>query len=137
MNEGFERIVDLRFLLLFSRDELEKLICGEPAVWSRAFLEDHVQFAGRLTRSDPLAQKFTEVASELSPTQQMALWRFVSGDRRMSTKEIREGYLFSVNVKEDTGEDWLPTAATCIRMLYLPAYVRVNWRYDGRNPRKR
>ena len=112
-------------MTLFSREELEKLICGEPAVWSREFLEEHVRVTGGLTRTEPLAQQFLEVASELSATQQTALWRFVSGDRRMPMKEMREGVLFSVGVKEGAGEDVLPTAATCIRMMYLPGYVGV------------
>ncbi len=119
---GLSRLVKGFALQMFSAKELQTLISGEDGpldvdAWQRA-----VHYAGGFHPSQPIIHDFWETVRGFTPVQQRKLLRFVTSSSfvpLMGWEALNPPITIS---KRDGGDEYLPTAATCVNLLKLPEY---------------
>ncbi len=120
---GFSRFIRPFAARLFNEAELQMLISGEDgpldiAAWQRA-----VHYSGGYHPSQPIIREFWEVVEGFTAQQQRKLLLFITSCSRPPLQGF--GALFPQICihKRDGGDEFLPTAATCMNLLKLPAYT--------------
>ncbi|XP_073151453.1 E3 ubiquitin-protein ligase UPL4 [Henckelia pumila] len=122
---GFDQVLSVQHLKVFTEEELERLLCGEHVLWNSDELLDHVKFDHGYTISSPPIVNLLEIMREFDREQQRAFLQFVTGAPRLPT-----GGLASLNpkltiVRKHCGK-WidadLPSVMTCANYLKLPPY---------------
>ncbi|CAN6470950.1 unnamed protein product [Victoria cruziana] len=122
---GFNQVLPIRHLQIFTEDELDRMLCGEQDAWvSEAFL-DHVKFDHGYTSSSLPVVHFLEIIGEFKHDERRAFLQFVTGAPRLPP-----GGLAALNPKltvvcKNSGgnADWdLPSVMTCANYLKLPPY---------------
>ncbi|XP_075474736.1 E3 ubiquitin-protein ligase UPL4-like isoform X1 [Primulina tabacum] len=122
---GFDQVLSVQHLKVFTEEELERLLCGEHVLWNSDELLDYIKFDHGYTISSPPVVNLLEIMREFDREQQRAFLQFVTGAPRLPT-----GGLASLNpkltiVRKHCGK-WidadLPSVMTCANYLKLPAY---------------
>ncbi|XP_075510126.1 E3 ubiquitin-protein ligase UPL4 isoform X1 [Primulina tabacum] len=122
---GFDQVLSVQHLQVFTEGELERLLCGEHALWNSDELLDNIKFDHGYTISSPPIVDLLEIMQEFNHEQQRAFLQFVTGAPRLPT-----GGLASLNpkltiVRKHCGK-WidadLPSVMTCANYLKLPPY---------------
>uniref|UniRef100_A0A7I4DP31 HECT domain-containing protein n=1 Tax=Physcomitrium patens TaxID=3218 RepID=A0A7I4DP31_PHYPA len=80
---GFNQVFPLSSLQIFSEDELDYLLCGRRELWAPESLPDIMKFDHGYTASSPPIRNLLDIMSELSPEDQRAFLRFVTGAPRL------------------------------------------------------
>ncbi|KAG0572814.1 hypothetical protein KC19_VG127600 [Ceratodon purpureus] len=80
---GFNQVFQLSSLQIFSQDELEYLLCGRRELWAPESLPDIMKFDHGYTASSPPIRNLLGIMSELTPDEQRAFLRFVTGAPRL------------------------------------------------------
>ncbi|KZV58123.1 hypothetical protein F511_37571 [Dorcoceras hygrometricum] len=122
---GFDQVLNVQHLKIFTEEELERLLCGEHVLWNSDELLDHIKFDHGYTISSPPVVNLIEVMREFDSEQQRAFLQFVTGAPRLPS-----GGFASLNpkltiVRKHCGK-WidadLPSVMTCANYLKLPPY---------------
>nr|CAD1817569.1 unnamed protein product [Ananas comosus var. bracteatus] len=123
---GFNEVLPVKALQIFSEDELDRLICGEQQdTWDFPHLVDHMKFDHGYTASSSHVIYLLEIMQEFERDQRRAFLQFVTG-----TPRLPPGGIASLNPKltvvrklgsNDADLD-LPSVMTCANYLKLPPY---------------
>ncbi|XP_042440101.1 E3 ubiquitin-protein ligase UPL4-like [Zingiber officinale] len=122
---GFNEVFPLKYLQMFTEDDLERLLCGEQDAWKLSELVDHIKFDHGYNASSPTAIDLLDIIQEFDYDQRRAFLQFVTGAPRLA-----HGGLAALNPKltvvrkhSDFGADLgLPSVMTCANYLKLPQY---------------
>ncbi|KAK2977601.1 hypothetical protein RJ640_007237 [Escallonia rubra] len=122
---GFNQVLPIRHLQIFTEEELERLLCGEREIWNANDLMDHIKFDHGYTASSPPVTNLLEIIREYDCELQKAFLRFVTG-----APGLPFGGLASLNpkltiVRKQSGncpDADLPSVMTCANYLKLPPY---------------
>lgn len=80
---GFNQVFDLSTLRIFSEDELDVILCGWKELWTPETLSEHIKFDHGYTAVSPPIRQLLEIMEELTPEEQRAFLRFVTGAPRL------------------------------------------------------
>ena len=110
-------------LQMFNAAELQMLISGEDGpldleAWARA-----THYAGGYHPSQPVIRDFWSVVKEFTPQQQRKLLRFITSSSRAPLLGFESFYPPITISKRDGGDEYLPTAATCVNLLKVLVLV--------------
>uniref|UniRef100_A0A0G4FMN8 HECT domain-containing protein n=1 Tax=Chromera velia CCMP2878 TaxID=1169474 RepID=A0A0G4FMN8_9ALVE len=117
--EGFLRICGAPMLPLFSAEELQLLVCGEPQVDFKE-LRKGAQYEGGYSETHPFILGFWDTLEGFSLEQKLRFLHFCTGSSRVPVGGLKELNLKIQRNGPDT--DRLPTAYTCFNALLLPEY---------------
>lgn len=118
---GFADVVPLRFIRLFSHEELQLLISGRVGELDLQDWKRHTAYSGGYVEETPVIRWFWEALSELTAEQQGKLLQFVTSSPRAPLMGF--SYLVpSFCIHRSEGHVRLPTASTCMNLLKLPEY---------------
>ncbi len=113
MSKGFEAVIPERVVKLFSWDQLEVLVCGNPII-DIALWKQQSSSTGLSTRT---VAWFWKVMESLSNKEQSAFIRFAWGRSRLPP--LKE---FTTKMRLTSGSGRLPVAHTCFFSVELPEY---------------
>ena len=115
---GIQALVPQRSIALFTWDQLERAVCGEPEI-SIEDLKKHTIYAN-WTEQHPVVKRFWKVMEGLDNKDRSQFLRFTWGRSRLPHKDSwpRPFKLCARNY----GDDMLPLAHTCFFELELPQY---------------
>ncbi|PIA45461.1 hypothetical protein AQUCO_01700766v1 [Aquilegia coerulea] len=122
---GFNQVLPLKSLKIFTAEELDQLLCGEQNAWNYNELLDHIKFDHGYTASSPTIIKLLEIMQEFEYNQRRAFLQFVTGAPRLPP-----GGLAALNPKltivckpcKGGADGDLPSVMTCANYLKLPPY---------------
>ncbi|KAJ6840622.1 E3 ubiquitin-protein ligase UPL3 [Iris pallida] len=135
---GFNQVLDISSLQIFSPHELDYLMCGRIELWEPETLVDHIKFDHGYTAKSPAIVNLLEIMGEFNAEQQHAFCQFVTGAPRLPP-----GGLAALNPKltivrkhsstatstttngtgtSESADDDLPSVMTCANYLKLPPY---------------
>ncbi|KAG5243613.1 E3 ubiquitin-protein ligase [Salix suchowensis] len=122
---GFNQVFPIQHLMIFTEEELERLLCGEHEFWAFNELLDHIKFDHGYTASSPPVVNLLEIIKEFEYEQLRSFLQFVTGAPRLPT-----GGLASLNPKltivrkhcSNCADVDLPSVMTCANYLKLPPY---------------
>ncbi|XVE76239.1 hypothetical protein DITRI_Ditri12bG0156800 [Diplodiscus trichospermus] len=122
---GFNQVFAIKHLLIFTEEELERLLCGECDFWAFNELLEHIKFDHGYTASSPPIINLLEIIQEFEYAQRRAFLQFVTGAPRLPP-----GGLASLNPKltivrkhsSNSADTELPSVMTCANYLKLPPY---------------
>ncbi|CAE7330384.1 UPL6 [Symbiodinium natans] len=122
---GFRRLVDERWLRMFSEDELQQVVSGSSSGSLNVDdLQRHTQLSNCSGPRDRLVLDFFAALKAMSPQHQTKLLRFVTSCSRaplLGFSHLQPPFtVHKVHIRSD-GEK-LPTASTCFNTLKLPTY---------------
>ena len=118
-------MIDPAWLQLFNEPELQVLISGSnTGKIDVADMRAHSRYVGGYTGLDRNIHRFWKVVSNMTPSQQAALLKFVTSCERPPAsgfKSMNPPFTIQrVWITKD--KDKLPTASTCFNTLKLPTY---------------
>lgn len=112
---------------MFGAEELSILLAGEKRALDMEDLRAHTRYSGGYHPSQPIIQWLWDALRSFTPDQQAAFLMFVTSCSRQPL--LGFGQLNpplcvqKVPLQDDRGEgERLPSAATCMNLLKLPAY---------------
>eukprot|EP00897_Mesotaenium_endlicherianum_P009531 jgi/Mesen1/8606/ME000050S08019 len=76
-------VFQLASLEVFNEEELEAILCGRKELWRPETLAEHLKFDHGYTASSPPIVNLLEIMGELTPEEQHAFLRFVTGAPRL------------------------------------------------------
>jgi len=117
--KGFKMLCDSDGFKLFRAEELELLICGNPALDFEA-LEKHTEYDNGYTKDHPTIKNFWSVVHSLALDQKKKLLFFATGSDRAPIGGL--GSMPFIITRHGTDSDRLPSAHTCFNHLLLPEY---------------
>ncbi|KAG5517992.1 hypothetical protein PMAC_000447 [Pneumocystis sp. 'macacae'] len=119
--KGLSEIIDIKWLSMFSCQELQNLIGGSSIPIDINDLRNNSVYGG-FQDDDPTIELFWSVVHEFSDIERRLLLKFVTSVSRpplLGFKDLRP--LFCIrNGGDDINR--LPTASTCVNLLMLPRY---------------
>jgi len=119
--QGLQRVVPKEWLAAFSPSELHVMISGSREHIDLADWKANTNYSGGYNAGHPVIEAFWRVVESLAPEEQSELLRFASSSSRAPL--LGFCYLeprFTIHRAE--GKERLPTAATCMNLLKLPAF---------------
>ena len=119
--EGIAQGMNTRALEHFNAAELDLLLCGSPARWTRQDLEDFLDYDHGYTASSRPCIILREVLAEMTSQEQEKFLKFVTGSPRLPVQGLSGLYPRLTVVRKD-GSSALPSASTCTNYLKLPDY---------------
>jgi ubiquitin-protein ligase E3 C len=119
---GFAHFVRPFAARLFNEQELQMLISGEEGPLDIAQWQRSCQYSGGYHPSQPIIREFWEVVESFTAQQQRGLLRFITSCSRPPLQGFDALYPQICIHKRDGGDEYLPTAATCMNLLKLPVY---------------
>jgi len=128
MRKGFNDVVPLGMLSMFSWREVERLVCGSPEVDVDA-LKRHTTYNGNLTATSPVVCMLFKALKSFTNEERQLFLRFVWGRNRLPShdSEWQQHFVIntlrSSNTTDPTASDQLlPVAHTCFFTIDLPDY---------------
>lgn len=122
---GFNQVLPLRSLQIFTEEELDQLLCGEPNAWSYNELLDHIKFDHGYTSSSPSIIHFLEILQEFDGNEQRAFLQFVTGAPRLppgGLAALKPKLTIVCKESNRWADSDLPSVMTCANYLKLPCY---------------
>ncbi|KJE95518.1 ubiquitin ligase E3A isoform 1 [Capsaspora owczarzaki ATCC 30864] len=116
---GFDMVTADTAITLFSPEELEILICGEPNFDFHS-LENATEYDGGFDKDSPVIRFFWEVVHDMSEEEKKRLLFFATGSDRVPVGGL--SHLNLTIVRNGTDAERLPTAHTCFNVLMLSEY---------------
>jgi len=125
LHRGFYEIIPANSIMIFTPNELENLLCGNPTIdvmdWRK-----HTLYRG-YSNSDKLIQWFWKTVEGFSQDQRALLLQFSTGSRRCPVDGFKalpssdgRRQLFTIQALAVT--DGMPLAHTCFNRIDLPRY---------------
>ncbi|EDV24531.1 uncharacterized protein TRIADDRAFT_56425 [Trichoplax adhaerens] len=123
IREGMSKVIPVPLLSLFTGQELERMVCGNPEI-PIDLLKSVSTFKG--VKSDsPIVQWFWEVLEGFSSYERSLFLRFVWGRTRLprTIADFRgRDFVLQVLDKYSPPDDFLPESYTCFFLLKIPRY---------------
>lgn len=122
---GFNQVFPIKYLQIFTEEELERLLCGERDSWDFNELLEKIKFDHGYTASSPPIINLLEILRQFNHEQRRAFLQFTTG-----APHLPLGGLAALNPKltivrkhcsKWVDED-LPSVMTCANYLKLPPY---------------
>lgn len=124
MRKGFNDVVPLGMLSLFSWREVERLVCGSQNVDIDA-LKRHTTYNGGLSATSPVVRMLFNALQSFTNEERQLFLRFVWGRNRLPSHDTDWQQHFVINtLRSSSGnaDAMLPVAHTCFFTLDLPGY---------------
>lgn len=131
---GFNQVLPLSSLQIFTENELDYLFCGVHNLWVAETLTDYVKFDHGYTAQSPPILNLLEIMAEFTPPQQQAFLQFITGCPRLPpgglgalnpkltvVRKNFSGAIGDLN-SQRTMDAELPSVMTCANYLKLPPY---------------
>ncbi|KAK1558452.1 hypothetical protein Q3G72_002483 [Acer saccharum] len=135
---GFNQVLDITSLQIFTPHELDNLLCGRRELWEAETLSEHIKFDHGYNAKSPAIVNLLEIMGELTPDQQRAFCQFVTGAPRLppgglavlnpKLTIVRKHSSTAANTASngigvsESADDDLPSVMTCANYLKLPPY---------------
>ena len=81
---GLNMVLNPKVLTIFSIQELEDRLCGQPVEWTREMLLESIDFCGGFGKEDAYIQQFVDVLISLTLEERERLLMFVTGKKRFT-----------------------------------------------------
>jgi hypothetical protein len=120
IKRGFACIVPLRIMQLFTWQQVEVLVAGEPDI-DVDYLREHTEYRG-YKPTDEVIKRFWRVLSSLSASERSMFVRFVWGRSRLPLKGRSWPQTFKIQKATGVDDTHLPVTHTCFFSIELPAY---------------
>ncbi|KAH7436454.1 hypothetical protein KP509_05G020700 [Ceratopteris richardii] len=127
---GFQRLIQPKWINMFSEHELQVLISGSVEGLNLDDLQSNAKYSGGYSESHPVIQMFWETIKTLDLNLQQKFLKFVTGCSRgplLGFKYLEPQFCIQRAAPEDASDDILdrlPTSSTCMNLLKLPPYKR-------------
>ena len=119
---GFSRLIRNFTVRMFNEAELQMLISGEDGPLNIDAWELAVEYGGGYHPTQPIMQDFWETVRSFTPEQQRKLLKFITSSSFAPLLGF-DSYWPPITISKRTGGDqFLPTASTCVNLLKLPEY---------------
>jgi len=127
IRKGLGTIVPIQLLSLFTWQELESMVCGQPEI-DIVYLRSNTEYGHPFHDSHPTITIFWKVMESLSHKERATFLRFVWGQSRLPSNPADFKSKFKINPEHHShgvGPDGqLPVSHTCFFTLDLPQYSR-------------
>jgi ubiquitin-protein ligase E3 C len=139
LRAGFQSMIPLEWIRMFSTRELQLLISGDRRSIDLADMKAHVTYGSGYHPSQPYIQAFWDIVAEMGPEDQGNLLKFVTSCSRqplLGFSQLQPTFCIQkipAYASQYTGLEpprqgevpRLPSAATCMNLLKLPMYDSV------------
>lgn len=122
---GFRDLIPMAWLRMFGAEELQILLTGEKRAIDIENLRAHTRYSGGYHPSQPIIQWFWEALRSFTPDQQSMFLMFVTSCSRqplLGFQHLNPPVCIQRVPLTAEGGDRLPSSATCMNLLKLPAY---------------
>lgn len=122
---GFRDLIPMPWLRMFGAEELQILLTGEKRAIDIENLRAHTRYSGGYHPSQPIIQWFWEALRSYTPDEQSAFLMFVTSCSRqplLGFQCLNPPMCIQRVALTTEGGDRLPSSATCMNLLKLPAY---------------
>jgi len=122
---GFRDLIPMPWLRMFGAEELQILLTGEKRAIGIENLRAHTRYSGGYHPSQPIIQWFWEALRSYTPDEQSAFLMFVTSCSRqplLGFQCLNPPMCIQRVPLTAEGGDRLPSSATCMNLLKLPAY---------------
>ncbi|VDP96609.1 unnamed protein product, partial [Trichobilharzia regenti] len=121
---GFQRVLPLRWLALFTGTELGQLISGDSvAQWTREDLLAYTVPSLGFTKQSPTYQMLINVLSNFNLAERRAFLQFTTGCSSLPPGGLKNLHpRLRIVRKEVTNSGPYPSVNTCVHYLKLPEY---------------
>ncbi|CAH8442904.1 unnamed protein product [Schistosoma rodhaini] len=122
--DGFERVLPLGWLALFTATELGELIAGDSVVhWTREDLLAYTVPSLGFTKQSPTYQMLINVLCNFNSTERRAFLQFTTGCSSLPPGGLKNLHpRLRIVRKEITNSGPYPSVNTCVHYLKLPEY---------------
>ncbi len=125
---GFRDLIPSTWLRMFGAEELQILLTGDDRAVDMEDLRAHTRYSGGYHPSQPIVQWLWAALRSFTPDQQAAFLMFVTSCSRqplLGFQHLNPPLCVQrIPLQDDRGEgERLPSAATCMNLLKLPAYT--------------
>ncbi|RLN44822.1 hypothetical protein BBJ29_009776 [Phytophthora kernoviae] len=121
--KGFRDLIPGTWIQMFAPAELQMLIGGSATNIDAHDWQQHTVYGGGYHPSQRIIQWFWEIVNEFAPEDRAALLKFITSCSRQPllgfSRLAPQICIHQVRVEDD---DRLPSSATCMNLLKLPAY---------------
>ncbi|KAF4315225.1 hypothetical protein BBO99_00009532 [Phytophthora kernoviae] len=121
--KGFRDLIPGTWIQMFAPAELQMLIGGSATNIDAHDWQQHTVYGGGYHPSQRIIQWFWEIVNEFAPEDRAALLKFITSCSRQPllgfSRLVPQICIHQVRVEDD---DRLPSSATCMNLLKLPAY---------------
>jgi ubiquitin-protein ligase E3 C len=124
--KGFRDLVPMAWTQMFDAEELQLLITGEKRLINVDDLRDHTRYSGGYHPSQPVIQWFWDTLRSFTAQEQAAFLMFVTSCSRqplLGFEHLNPPFCIHRVPLVGDQQDRLPSSATCMNLLKLPAYV--------------
>jgi hypothetical protein len=122
--EGFRDLIPLKWLRMFSPQELHNVISGSSQKVDMNDLKHHMTYSGGYHQSQPYIHWFWEVLEDFNDEQRGNFLKFITSCSRQPLLGFCQLNppicIQAVRIQSDA--DRLPSASTCMNLLKLPTY---------------
>ncbi len=118
---GFDLVVNGPAFDIFSPEELELLICGEPELDFGELEKAALYEAEDFGPSNQVVKWFWEIVHNLNEEEKKKLLRFVTGSDRSPIGGLKNLQII-IQKSGGDGDDRLPSSHTCFNTLLIPNY---------------
>lgn len=122
---GFRDLIPLAWLRMFGAEEVQQLLGGQKRALDIEDMKANTAYGGGYHPSQPPIQWFWEILMSFTPDEQAAFLTFVTSCSRqplLGFSQLTPHFcIHRVPITAESG-DRLPTSATCMNLLKLPAY---------------
>ena len=128
IRKGFNDVVPLGMLSLFSWREVERLVCGNSSIDVDA-LRRHTTYNGGLSATSPVVKMLFKALKSFTTEERQLFLRFVWGRNRLPSNDSDWTQHFVINTLHSSSNDpdandkLLPVAHTCFFTIDLPNYT--------------
>jgi ubiquitin-protein ligase E3 A len=118
--KGFRHVMQTDLSSLFLPEELELLVCGDPALDFEALERDGTLYDNGFTAEHQTVKDFWEIVHGFTLEQKKRLLFFTTGSDRAPIGGLSK--LKLILARNGPDSDRLPTSHTCFNHLLLPEY---------------
>lgn len=125
---GFNEIMDINTLNIFSGVEINRIICGDDFNLSHEALKKYVKIGNGFSPGSDQIRFFFEIILEMNYNEKIMFLNFITGSSRLPIGGLAAIYpplTIARRVLDNpymTDDDPLPTVLTCTHYFKLPAY---------------
>lgn len=132
ITEGLSGIVDVFYLSSFTCKEMDMLICGTKALFTKVYLDNHLLYDHGYTSTSNAVVLLREILAEFNSEEQEKFLSFVTGSPRLPYEGlaglsprltvVRKAPMDSKVSEVGVEDSSLPSASTCTNYFKLPDY---------------
>ena len=128
---GFHSIIPVKWLRLFTEDEIQKLISGTSSTIDVNEWKKYTKYIGGFDGNSKMIRMFWKVVEQMTEKEKSLLLQFVTSCPRQPLMGFK--YMdppFTISKVDCPKDEKLPTASTCFNILRLPYYSSPKAMYE-------